>query len=117
MWTERTRPPAPTDQSPAWHPERDGLQRWWNGTEWADAWVADDGTIDVARGIGQKILKAFIAGGLDQPIHTRLLALLDGYPPAKIIQMSVYQGSLGLPTTNAVAVVEWQGPSTTSHRG
>lgn len=95
-----------------WYPDEGSAQllRWWNGHAWTDALVSRDGTIDVARGVGQRIVTATAQGDLDQFISGKILESLAGLPPARIVQLQVSFSTFAMPHTSAIAVVEWQHP-------
>lgn len=106
-WTGEVRPLPLADGTPAgWYRQDPALQRWWTGTGWSPALRADDGTVDVARGVGQYVLTVVAMGGSDQTAVDRLMVALRDFPPVRIESL-VPRANMTAAGANLVAVVSW----------
>lgn len=107
-WSSQLQPAAPADNRVGWHLQETGLFRWWLGNHWSEALAAPDSRVDVAQGVGQKVI-CVSSAYLQEEALARFHAELAEFPPCRIVQLTM-QADTASPGLVLVAVVEWDSP-------
>lgn len=84
--------------------------QWWTGNAWVLAFVAPDGSIDVANSCGQAIVSTIVLGAGNAEATVQLMAVLRAsWPPSKIISIAAHSSQVAA-GANMVAAIEFSAP-------